>query len=303
MINFILLALCLLLGILFQKVKTIPKNAHQTLNNIIIYVCLPALALLYIPEIVIEPGLLYPMGVAWIAFLGGAGFIILYAKLFKVDTKSTGALILTCGLCNTSFVGFPVLMGLYGEEGLRVGVLIDQAGSFIVFSTLGIITASICSTGTASIKPIVKKIISFPPFFAFIIALLFNLTGYKHPDFIRDILEKLGSPMFFLALISVGLQLKIKWNEIKFRNITIGLFYKLILAPLLVFIIYVLLLKGNGIVIKVSIIEAAMPPMVMGAILATNYDLNPKLANLIVGIGIPVSFVTIMIWYLVMETL
>ena len=70
MINFILLAVCLLLGILFQKVKTIPKNAHQTLNNIIIYVCLPALALLYIPEIEIEPGLLYPMGVAWIAFLG-----------------------------------------------------------------------------------------------------------------------------------------------------------------------------------------------------------------------------------------
>ena len=71
----------------------------------------------------------------------------------------------------------------------------------------------------------------------------------------------------FLALISVGLQLKIKWNEFKFSNITIGLFYKLILAPLLVFIIYVLLLKGNGIVIKESIIEAAMLPMVMGAIL------------------------------------
>jgi len=301
MINFILLAICLLIGIFFQRIKSFPDNAHQSLNNIIIYICLPALALLYIPEIEIESGLLFPMGVAWIVFLGGAGVIILYGKIFKIESKTIGALILTCGLCNTSFVGFPVLMGLYGEEGLKVGVMIDQSGSFIVFSTLGIITASIYSTGSASVKPIVKKILSFPPFFAFIIALILNLSGYKHPEFVKDILEKLGSPMLILALISVGLQLKPNWKEFDFKNISFGLLYKLVAAPLLIFIIYVVFLNGQGIVIKTCIIEAAMPPMVMGAILASSSGLNPKLANLIVGIGIPLSFITLIIWYLLIE--
>ena len=301
MINFILLALCLLLGIFFQRIKSIPDNAHESLNNIIIYVCLPALALLYIPQIKIETALLFPMGVAWIAFIGGAVFIIFYGKIFKIESKTVGALILTSGLCNTSFVGFPVLMGLYGEEGLKVGVMIDQSGSFIVFSTLGIITASIYSTGSASIKPIIKKIVSFPPFFAFIIALILNFFGYEHPEFLKDILEKLGSPMLILALISVGLQLKPNWKEFELRNISFGLIYKLVAAPLLVFIIYVVLLNGQGIAIKACIIEAAMPPMVMGAILASSSGLNPKLANLMVGIGIPLSFITLMIWYLLIE--
>jgi hypothetical protein len=51
----------------------------------------------------------------------------------------------------------------------------------------------------------------------------------------------------------------------------------------------------------VSIIEIAMPPMVMGSVLAVSYDLNPKLANLMVGIGIPLSFITIFIWYFILN--
>jgi hypothetical protein len=45
-----------------------------------------------------------------------------------------------------------------------------------------------------------------------------------------------------------------------------------------------------------------MPPMVMGSVMAVSYNLNPKLANLMVGIGIPISFITLLFWYLVVIT-
>jgi len=41
-----------------------------------------------------------------------------------------------------------------------------------------------------------------------------------------------------------------------------------------------------------------MPPMVIGSVIAVSYILNPKLANLMVGIGIPLSFITLFFWYL-----
>jgi predicted permease len=49
MTNFILIFFFLLLGIVLQHVKWFPNHAY-VLNKIVIYVCLPALALYYIPK-------------------------------------------------------------------------------------------------------------------------------------------------------------------------------------------------------------------------------------------------------------
>jgi len=38
----------------------------------------------------------------------------------------------------------------------------------------------------------------------------------------------------------------------------------------------------------------------MGSVMAVSYNLNPRLANLMVGIGIPLSAVTLLFWYLLM---
>jgi hypothetical protein len=40
-----------------------------------------------------------------------------------------------------------------------------------------------------------------------------------------------------------------------------------------------------------------MGPMVTGAILATNYNLNPKLVGIVTGLGIILSFGTVILWY------
>jgi predicted permease len=52
---------------------------------------------------------------------------------------------------------------------------------------------------------------------------------------------------------------------------------------------------------KVSVMEAAMAPMITGAIVATKYELNPRLANVLVGVGIPFSFITLTVWYNVLK--
>ena len=76
-----------------------------------------------------------------------------------------------------------------------------------------------------------------------------------------------------------------------------GLTFKLLLAPALIYLLYFIVAKGKGLSVDVSLIESAMPPMVMGSVMAVSYNLNPKLANLMVGIGIPLSFITLAAWY------
>ena len=295
--NIIILFVCLLLGIFLKKVKVFPDNAHITLNHFIIYVCLPALSLVYIPEVEINPQILFPVCVVYILFIMGFIFISAVGKLLKFDRATIGALILTCGFANTSFVGFPFLKMFFGEQSLRIGIVIDQSGSFIAVTTLGIFTASYFASSTPSAKEIFKKILQFPPFYSFIAALLVKFLNIPISPLVKDIFQKLGSPIFILALVSVGMQLDFNFKGIKFSELFTGLFYKLALGPLIIFVLYVLIFKGSGETVQISIIESAMGPMVTGAILATNYNLNPKLVGIVTGLGIILSFGTVMVWY------
>src|SRR3546814_4214907 len=56
-----------------------------------------------------------------------------------------GALTLVAGLGNTSFVGYPLIEALRGQEGLAYAVIADQGGCFIALAVGGVIVASIYS--------------------------------------------------------------------------------------------------------------------------------------------------------------
>ncbi|AWI27229.1 AEC family transporter [Flavobacterium pallidum] len=298
--NILLIFICLFLGLMLQRVKQMPAQAYKVLNQFIIYVSLPALALYYIPKIVLGTQLLYPLGVAWIGF----GFSFLFFSMLgiwlKWPRKLTGCLIIVSGLGNTSFVGFPVIQALYGEQGLQTAIIVDQPGSFVVMATLGIITAMFFSGNKPDFRTIAMKILIFPPFVAFALASLMNVSKFDFPDVLQLVLQKLGATVTPIALVSVGLQLAIDFKSRHWRFLSLGLFFKLFLTPALFFILYRCFFSAKGLAIDVSIMEAAMAPMITGAILASSYGLKPKLSSMMIGIGIPLSFLTLCFWYWVL---
>jgi predicted permease len=202
---------------------------------------------------------------------------------------------LTGGLGNTSFLGLPMIEAYYGKEGLTTGIVIDQIGSFLVLSTLGILVAGIYSSGRPSVSVMVKRIANFPPFIALLIALLLIPTHY--PEWFTLVLKRLSDTLAPLALVSVGYQLRLGHLAGNGRNLAIGLGFKMVLAPFLIFLLYVPLLGAHGQAIQVTLFEAAMPPMITAAILATEHELDPHLATLMVAVGMICSFATLGIWW------
>lgn len=299
--NILLLFGCLFLGIIFQSVTAFPKNSHQVLNQFVIYVSIPAMTLFYIPKIEINSNVLFPLGVAWLGF--GLSFIFFYSlgKLLGWSKKLTGCLILLAGLGNTSFVGFPVVEALFGKEGIQTAIIVDQPGSFVVMATLGILVATSFSKETSSFKSIFAKILKFPPFIFFFFALILNLLNLDFPIAFQNVFERVGATVSPIALVAVGLQLKFERRSMHWSFLGLGLVFKLIITPLFFFLLYKIILKADGLSIDVSIIESAMAPMITGAIIATNYGLKPKLSNMMVGVGIPLSFLTLALWYYILS--
>jgi hypothetical protein len=75
--------------------------------------------------------------------------------------------------------------------------------------------------------------------------------------------------------------------------LALGLGYKLVLAPLAVTLALLALPGISPLAFEVSVLQAAMAPMVTSAILAADNGLDPELSALMVGLGIPLSFVTV----------
>ena len=111
----ILLFLCLAVGVVLCATGRVPDNAHQAINGFIINISLPALTLLQIHGIHLRPDLLFPILMPWLMFMGVSGSMWLIGRQFRLTPATTGALILTAGLANTSFVGVPMIESFYGS--------------------------------------------------------------------------------------------------------------------------------------------------------------------------------------------
>lgn len=294
--NFILIFVCLFLGLILQNIKQIPQNTHKILNRIVIYICLPALALYHIPKIKWDNQLLFPIGVAWIGFVISFFFFSFLGNRLGWSRKLTGCLIICAGLSNTSFLGFPIIEALYGEEGLKTAILVDQPGSFVVLSTLGIFVATIYSKGNLNSLQIATKIAFFPPFITFCIACLMNVLEFDFYDWGQLLFKTVGSAVTPLALLSVGLQLRFERRSMHWNFLGLGLLYKLILTPAIICFLYVVVFDQHSKAIEVAILESAMAPMITGCILASSYGLKPRLCSMMIGFGIPLSFITLIFW-------
>jgi len=300
MANFLLVFICIIIGFLLQNVKQIPRNTHQSLNYYVLYVALPSLALYAIPKISFTWNLALPISIAWIGF--GLSFLFFYAlgSYFNWSKKLIGCLILTSGLSNTSFVGFPIIEALYGAEGMNIAILIDQAGSFVVVTTLAVFVATKFTNKTIKTGEMLVKILKFPPFIAFTFALILALLELDFPKIVQIAFHKIGSTVSVVALVAVGFQLKFEKRSKHWSFLILGLAFKLLLLPGFFYFLYKIILNKNGIIIDVSILEMAMAPMITGAIIASNFGLKPKLSNMMVGFGIPISFLTVAIWYYIL---
>src|ERR1700738_2954809 len=144
--NYVLLGACLLLGIVLRRSGRLPNNAAASLNGFVVHISLPALTLSYVHGLKLDTSLILPALMAWVLFAIGCGFFWLAGRVLGLSRATTGGLMLTGGLANTSFIGLPMIETFYGPQFLGLGILIDQLGSYFVLCTLGILVASLHSS-------------------------------------------------------------------------------------------------------------------------------------------------------------
>ncbi|MFV0162713.1 AEC family transporter [Empedobacter falsenii] len=300
MVNFILIAVCIIAGMVFKATKSIHPDAHKGINTWILYLALPAVSFKYLPKVEWSQEMLFPILSTVVIAVGSLFYMKFYSKAKGYSERSQRSLELASGYSNTSFIGFPLISAFYGEQYLSIAIICDQT-MFLCLSTIGIVSAlkgGSNGSGTISSSFILKRLFTFPPFLGCISALILSQFVDLSPA--EPFFDKLAATVGPLALFSVGLQLKFNgWRKL-WSQISMSMVYKLMIAPAVVMLLALVIgIKGD--VAKISIFEAAMPTLVTSSIIAEQFKLNTKLTNLIIGISIIVGFFTAAFWYEMIE--
>ena len=291
---FALILAMLGLGMLFARLRALPETAPETLNKVVLYVCLPAAVLTYVPRLHLDASLLGLMATPWLLMLATWALVSLATRVFGFARDVHAVLLICVALANSSFIGYPMVRALLGDAALPYAVVYDQFGTFLLLSTFGLLVlARYSGDRPPTARQVLGRIARFPPLWALVFALL--LMPAQPPAWIGTALKQLADAMLPLVMLAVGLSIQLRLRREELKPLAVGLLLQLLVLPALALPLS-WLLGMQGLMLQANVLESAMPTMITAAALAISHRLAPRLAAALVGYGIVLSLVTLPAW-------
>ena len=298
MANLVLLVLCFLVGLVARRSGAFPAESNRAINAWVMFVSLPALVFRAIHSAAIDVTLLGGAFLLWLVFLIPAAVAVVLVKRGAARAP-LGAVVLCAGCGNTAFVGLPLIEALGGKEALGAASVVDQLGTFVALFLFAIPFASWLAGSNAGASVVAKRVLKAPAMWALVLALL--LARVEVPAALDTVLARLGDMLSPLALASVGWVLDLKSLRGNGRRVVLGLAWKQVLAPAMVLTILYVWRGSIGPTERIIVAQAAMAPMVTAGVVAADNNLEPGLASALIAVGVPLSLVTVPLWWHVLS--
>lgn len=294
------LSLFLILGYISQYI--LPKHTHEVialvLNKFVIYISLPALVVVYMTDMKFDIAFLLPVFSIWVVFAFSMILILILSRIFGWSRSLTGAMLMVAPLGNTSFLGIPFTKVFFSELGIPYAIVCDQLGTFLILSTVGIVILSIYGSSRISIYRIGVKVLTFPAFVALVFTLF--VSGDMIPDMAMSILELFAFLLTPVALVSIGLFLKLRLERSSLVPMSVALSLKLVVTPLVLLgVFYAFGLDSLS--ARVTVFEVGMAPMISSSMLAISAGLQKRFVASTLGYGILASFMSVPILYQIIQ--
>lgn len=288
----------IIIGYVLKRIDVLKAEHAMALNKIVINIAIPSLIFLAIYNIdlsilpIIAP---IPFICIIVGILSGL-IAYIFATIKKYPEKTRWSILLTSAMFNSGFMGYPIVLGVFGGDGLVRAVFYDL-GSMILFIAFGVLLLLIYG---GKYTEILKRALIFPPLWAVAIALFLNFINFDIGFIASNTLKYLSGAAIPLIMISLGLSLEFKGITENIQAVFSVSIIKLIIAPAIAFLI-VLSLSMGGLERQVTIIESAMPSAMLSLVLAITYDLDIKTAASCIFASTILSLVTIPLILLILS--
>mgnify|MGYP004504130367 FL=1 len=221
------------------------------------------------------------------------GFIILgkiINRIFPFPKKDWPVYECMVVFANTGFMGYPVLLDVFGQEAVFYASLIHMAFNFFVYTY-----AIMCLTkGDDSEFKLNFKQLLTPGIILIFVGIFIYLFDIQLPSVLMDTINSVGSLTAPLSMMMIGSSLAvypIKDSFTDWRSYVFA-FVRLMIVPF-VTMIMCRLLHIDAYYANITIITNAMPVGTMVLMLATQYNANVKIVTRNIVVSTLLSVITI----------
>ncbi len=237
--------------------------------------------------------------VAYAAILLGAFFAWIGIKCQAYFTNTVpqlptqGSFILSAMVGNTGFLGYPIVLAVYGTQYFAWAIFYDLLGSLFGTWGLGVALAGHFGGRATNLWQSSKVILINPALWSFGFGLLFRQV--QIPQLAEFYLEKLAWSVIVLSLLLMGMRLsKINsWHNLPSGAIAIGI--KMLLVPLILGI-SLKILGLTSTPAKIILLQTAMPPAFSTLIIAETFNLDSDLTVTTIALGTVILLLTLPMW-------
>lgn len=300
--------LLLMMGTVWRFIPHVPEAdmVRKSIGGVVMNFFLPGLTFSVLYKAPVNEELwqipLIAIVCVFTSLIAGYAFFFTFGKFLKgITKKAIGALLLAATWGNVTYLGLPTITALLGEQYRRVPIYFDLLSMTPLLWTLGVAIADYYGNDTKHGSPFyiirhgLKTVISLPPFWAAVIGLLWNISGIACPSFIIKVCTLVGNAVPPMMIFSIGLALRMPHiHHLGWILPIIAI--KLLVAPLVaLYSASFIGLSGN--VLRASVLEAAMPTMVLTMVVADRFNLDVDLLAQIIAISTVLSFFSIgLLW-------
>lgn len=286
------LFLLLVLGFVLFKCHIFDEYTNKKISALIVNVASPMLIISSIAGVEgSNKSIVFLMiGAGILMYIG---FIILgkiINRLFPFPKKDWPVYECMVVFANTGFMGYPVLLDVFGQEAVFYASLIHMAFNFFVYTY-----AIMCLTkGDDSQFKLNFKQLLTPGIILIFVGIFIYLFDIQLPSVLMDTINSVGSLTAPLSMMMIGSSLAvypIKDSFTDWRSYVFA-FVRLMIVPF-VTMIMCRLLHIDAYYANITIITNAMPVGSMVLMLATQYNANVKIVTRNIVVSTLLSVITI----------
>ncbi len=193
-------------GYLLKRLNILKPKDGETISRIIFNVTLPALIIVSLNSVVIEPSIIM---LPVIVLLYGIISIFLAYLVFKNEEREMkGTLMMLASGYNVGLFAFPLVEAIWGAEGLLYFGMFDVGNSVVVL-VISYLSGSYYSEQGLTMKPadVVKKLANSIPLLTYVLMNTLNFADIRLPSGVIEITEIISRANMPLSLLLLGLYL------------------------------------------------------------------------------------------------
>jgi len=295
----------IVIGFIIKKLNLITQENGRVIAKLILNVTLPALILSVVTNIKINITLIL---LPFICF----GFNIIVfsfsAIIFRNKQKELKGLILMAVIgFNIGLFAYPIIEGIWGQEGLIYIAMFDIGNAFIIFVLCYSIGSYFSRKKAEELKEvshiyrfkiILLSLLKSVPLMAYIIALILNVIKFQFPIFVSDLLDIIARANFALTLLLLGIYLNFKFKKEQWATILKVLIIRYSFGLVIGLTLFFILPSSFSLLYRGIILIGLILPIGMAVIpFSVEFEYDEKLIGMMVNLSLIISF--ILMWFFI----